>query len=262
MVNAFSGKVVIVTGAGRGMGRAIAESFAERGAKVVIGARTLHYGEETVAQFAANGWDAMLAPCDCASQPDIRRMVDRAVDRYGRLDILVHCAAESPGGPFLDVSDEAIDAALQSSVKAAHWLARAAVPHLKASGAGRMVFISSICGPSTIVPGKLAYAITKSGINTFVRGAGLELATTGITVNGVEPGVTWTDRTRAHSDDTLRAAVTAMIPMNRFAEAREIAAAVRFLASDEAGYITGQTIVVDGGMTLTSSGYLALGGLD
>lgn len=253
MSKKFEGKSVVVTGAGRGMGRTIAEAFAREGAKVTIGARTLGYGEEAAAAFRAQGWNATVHPCDCRKREDVFGLIEHAAATFGGVDIVVHSAGEVPHGGLLGTTDEGLESALATSVKAAYWLAQSAAPYLAATGDGRLLFVSSICGPSTVIAGMTAYAITKSAINTFIRGAALELIGQGITVNGVEPGVTWTDGMRSNSTVAQRDATLPSIPAGRFAEPEEIARALLFLAEPEAGYITGQTIVVDGGMSLSAS---------
>lgn len=253
MSRKFEGKIVVVTGGGRGMGRTIAEAFAREGARVAIGARTLRYGDETVAAFQAEGWTATVYQCDCRQRADVIGLVDHAAKTFGGIDIIVHSAGEVPHGSLLKMADEALESAIATSIKAAYWLTQRGSPYLKASSAGRLLFVSSICGPRTVVSGMTAYAITKSAINTFIRSAALELIGDGITVNGVEPGVTWTDGMRANSTEAQRNATLPSIPAGRFGEAEEVARAILFLAEPEAGYITGQTIVVDGGMSLSST---------
>lgn len=260
MSTEFRDKIVIVTSGGRGMGKTIARAFIDAGAKVMVAARTVSHGERTVAEFRAVGGDATLCPCDMTRRDQVVRLVDKTVETYGTVDIVVHTAGELLRGSVLTLTDEVLEAGLACSVKAAYWLTQSAAPFLsKAAGGGRIIFISSICGPRTAVRGLVGYGITKIALKGFIEGAGLELIPQGITVNGVEPGVTWTDRMRALSDDTSRERILTSIPARRFAQPEEIARTVLFLASPKAGYITGQNIVVDGGLCLSTTDVADIG---
>ena len=183
----LAGRIVAVTGGGRGIGRAIAEAFADEGAMVVVGARTPAFGEEAIAAITAAGGTASLRIGDISVQADCDTLIAAAVDRYGGLDILVHAAADIPNGG-IDASDEAIRRGFDSIVMAAFWLTRAARPHLAKSGSGRIVMIGSVCGPTTMVAGRMACGVCKYGLDAFMRGAALELADHGITINAIQPG--------------------------------------------------------------------------
>lgn len=249
----FSGRVVAVTGGGRGIGRAIAEAFAAEGASVMVGARTQSYGEEAVAAIAAAGGRAALQIGDIMREEDCVALVGAAVEQLGGLDILVHAAADIPHGG-IDASDEAIRRGFDSIVMAAFWLTRAARPHLARSGSGRIVTIGSVCGPKTMVRGRMAYGVCKSGLDAFVRGAALELVEQGITVNSIEPGFIASARPVAAMGADAIDAIGQQSPVGRPGTPEEIAHSTLFLASPRSGFITGTSIVVDGGSTLSNIG--------
>jgi 3-oxoacyl-[acyl-carrier protein] reductase len=248
----FAGRIVAVTGGGRGIGRAIAEAFAAQGAQVVVGARTPAYGEEAVAAITAAGGTASLEIGDISEKAACEALVAAAVARYGGLDILVHAAADIPNGG-IDATDEAIQRGFDSIVMAAFWLTRTARPHLAKSGAGRIVMIGSICGPTTMVMGRMAYGVCKSGLDAFVRGAALELAGEGITVNNIQPGFIASARPVANMDAETVKAIGERSPVGRPGTSEEIAHTTLFLASPQSAFITGTSIVIDGGSTITNS---------
>lgn len=259
MSESFAGKVVIVTGAGRGIGRSIAEEFAAAGARVVIAARTVSYGEEAVAAIRAAGGEASLFQIDVNDKARVEELVADTARRFGGIDAIVHSAADIPHGSVLDVSDEAIDKGIGSIIKASFWLTRAAAPWLsQAKDGGRLIFISSICGPKTVVPGRVAYAVAKAGLDAFIRGAALELARSNITVNGVEPGLIASARVQAGMDPQALANFATTLPIPRPGTPEEIAHTVMFLASKRSGYITGESIVIDGGSILGSGNVSSL----
>jgi 3-oxoacyl-[acyl-carrier protein] reductase len=249
----FSGQVAVITGAGRGMGRTIAEALVSEGAKVVIGARTIKYGEQAVANLKAGGAEAVLCQVDVTSRADVFSLIDTAVSHFRKLDIIVHSAAESHKGRVVDISDEDVEQIFASNLKAAFWLTKAGVPHLSNSAkGGRIVMVSSICGPRTAIAGHVAYGTAKAGLNAFIAGAAVELGPQNITVNGVEPGTTSTDRMRSQVSEAQARKIASTVPMGRIGEPADIADAVLFLASPRAGYITGTTITVDGGLSLST----------
>lgn len=255
MMGPFAGKVAIVTGAGRGMGRTIVEALCAEGAKVMIGARTVSHGEIAVSELRKKRAVVGMCKTDVTIRDDIVNLVRETVKEYAALDIVVHCAAEVPIGDVLEVTDEAIERGLASSVKAAFWLTREATPYLSLSkNGGRMVFISSICGPKTALTGLVAYGVAKGGLDSFIRGAALDLARHKITVNGINPGTISTDRMRSSLSDAQVKDMASVIPMGRVGQPEEIARAVLFFSSPHAGYITGQTITIDGGWTLSVPG--------
>jgi 3-oxoacyl-[acyl-carrier protein] reductase len=244
------GKVAIVTGAGQGIGRAIAECFAREGARVVVATRTPEHGEATVSAVRATGGDAIFRPLDVGDGRAVQALVDGIAAELGRLDIVVHNAAAFSHNRVEAMDDAVLDHLLNVNLKACFTLARAAIPHLRRAGGGRFLVTSSVTGPRVAIPGTAHYAASKGGVNAFIRTLALELADDRITVNGVEPGFIDTaalDRLKARFGDD---ALARYIPAKRLGRPEEVAHAMLFLASDEASYITGQTLVVDGGSTL------------
>lgn len=183
-------RVAIVTGGGRGIGRAIAELFAREGAKVVIATLSLEPGREAVKAIMAAGGQATLVPLDMGDRDSVRQMVAKAAAVYGGIDIVVHNAAHIPFGTIDKLAEEELDRTFDVGVKACFWLTKDALPYLQQSAAGRILVTSSIAGLSNAIIGMTHYSAVKSAINGFVRGAGLELARYGVTVNAVAPGLT------------------------------------------------------------------------
>lgn len=253
MQGQLTDKVAIVTGGGRGMGKTIAETLAAEGAKVVIGARTLSYGEQTLAEFREKGYEARLFQADIGRREDCRGLVDFARSECGGLDILVHCAADIPHGSIRELPEEDFQRCIDSILGAAFWLTKDAIPHLEISGAGRIIYISSVCGSQTAIPGMAHYGAAKGGLDAFARGAALELGAAGITVNTVNPGLITSDRMRERLPTEYAQALSAGFPIARTGTTQEVADLVAFLASPKAAYITGQSIVLDGGSTLSTS---------
>lgn len=249
----LQGKVAIVTGAGRGIGAGIARLFAAEGAKVLVATRTAAHGCETVEAIAAAGGEARLCVADLVHPVDAERTVAAAVDAWGRLDIVVHNAASFLGGPVEGYSEEDLETVLSVNLKTCFRLAKAAIPHLRRAGSGRLLFTSSVTGPRVAMPGSAYYAASKGGMNAFIRTAALELARAGITVNGVEPGYIRTAAMELLTDEAGMRELAKYIPVGYIGAPEDIAHAMLFLASDGARYVTGQTIVVDGGSTLPES---------
>ena len=245
-------KAALVTGAGRGIGAGIARVFAAAGAATAVVTRTAAHGRETVDGIKAAGGSASLIEADLGQRAQAQRAVAATVERHGRLDILIHNAGICPTHPIEELPDAALDETLNVNLKAAFWLVQAALPHLRKAGSGRILFTSSVTGPRVSAPGLAHYAASKAGLNGFIKTAALEFAKDRITVNGVEPGYIMTPAMAAYGEETAKA-MAALIPVQAFGQPADVANAMLFLASDAAAYITGQTLVVDGGSTLPES---------
>lgn len=251
-MSSFAGRTVLVTGGGRGIGRGIAEAFARQGAQVMLGVRTPNFGEEAREAIRASGGVAELFQLDVKDPTACRNLVATTVATYGRLDVVVHCAADIPHGGLGEVTDQAMEAGIASSAKAAWWLLDAARPHLSRSGAGRFIAIGSINGTRTAVRGLTAYGMAKAALSAFVRGAALDVAHDGITVNEVLPGLIASARAHEVLGEAGLATLGAQLPIPRAGTPADVAHACLFLASEASGYVTGASIVVDGGSTLSN----------
>jgi 3-oxoacyl-[acyl-carrier protein] reductase len=242
----FHGRVVLVTGGAQGIGQGIASRFAMHGATVAIADLNLALARET-----AHGLpDTHAYQVDLAEKEQIDALLAQVLAAHGRLDVLVHNAGYFPLTPFEQITPEILQRTLAVNLAAAFWLTQAATPAFRQQRRGRVLITSSVTGPRVAYPGLAHYAASKAGVNGFIRAAALELAGSGITVNGVEPGMIRTPAMGNLGDAALHAAIKRGIPVGRLGEPDDIAAAMLFLASDAAGYITGQTLVVDGGSTL------------
>jgi 3-oxoacyl-[acyl-carrier protein] reductase len=249
----LSGKVVLVTGGGQGIGEGIVRVFAGAGAKVVIATRSEANGRAVADSVVKGGGVAWLNRTDVGRRSEVKRVVAETVQRFGRLDIVVHNAAVYPVIPIEQLSDADLDLTLSVNLKAGFWLIQEGLPHLRKQGGGRFLFTSSVTGPNVAMPGTAHYAASKGGMNGLIRTAALEYARQNITVNGVEPGYILTPAMEALGGPEALVQMASQIPLGRLGDPVDIANTMLFLASDAAAYITGQTIVVDGGSTLPES---------
>ena len=241
----LDGKVALVTGASRGIGRAIAASLAEQGATVVAVARGDH-AAEGVAALTARGLKAEALGVDVTDTNALEAVPGGIVERHGRLDILVSNAGITRDQLLMRMKREDWDAVLATNLTATFVLAQAAMrPMLKQRG-GRIIAVSSVVG-QTGNAGQTNYAASKAGLLGFVKALAREVASRSITVNAIAPGMIETDMTRAVAEKA-QGDWAAQIPLGRLGRVDEVAAAVCFLASDEAAYITGQVLAVNGGM--------------
>ncbi|ANG64423.1 oxidoreductase [Marinobacterium aestuarii] len=249
----YKDKVVLVTGAGRGMGRAIALAYAREGAQVVVSARTAKYGEETIAQILALGAQACLVGGDIADRAAIKSMIEGAVETFGALDILVHCAADTARGLISEMSDDTFDHIVRSNIQSLFWLAKDAAPYLcRAQDKGRIIFISSGEANRKYTPTLIPYGSSKAFMNAFARGLAVEFGALNILVNVIEPGLIGTDHMLHTLGDDLPHKLAAHFPVARLGESADIASAALFLTSSEASYITGTSLLVDGGATMVA----------
>ena len=241
----LAGKVALVTGASRGIGRAIAARLAEQGATVVAAARGDH-AAACVAEFTARGWKAEALGVDVTDTDALEAVPGGIVERHGRLDILVSNAGITRDQLLMRMKREDWDAVLTTNLTAAFVLAQAAMrPMLKQRG-GRIIAVSSVVGQMGNA-GQTNYAASKAGLVGFVKALAREVASRSITVNAIAPGMIDTDMTRAVAEKA-QVDWAAQIPLGRLGSVDEVAAAVCFLASDEAAYITGHVLAVNGGM--------------
>lgn len=249
----LSNKVAIVTGAGQGIGEGIARLFANAGAKIVLATRSQASGQAVADSIVKGGGVAWMSQTDVGLHSDVKRVVAQTVERYGRLDIVVHNAAVYPVLPIEQLSDVDLDLTLSVNLKAGFWFIQESLPHLRKEGGGRFLFTSSVTGPNVAMPGTAHYAASKCGLNGLIRTAALEYARQNITVNGVEPGHILTPAMSALGGPEELAQMATQIPLGMLGHPNDIANAMLFFASDAAAYITGQTVVVDGGSTLPES---------
>jgi 3-oxoacyl-[acyl-carrier protein] reductase len=245
----LAGRTALVTGGTRGIGRGIAEVLCGAGARVVISGRDADRGEK-----AADEISTPVAPCvfrraDVRSLDDLHAAADYARERFGSLDVLVHNAGVYPEVPLERMSEADWDLVHTTNLKSAFFAVRACLPLLKQSPAGRIVFVSSITGPITGYPGLAAYGASKAGMDGFMRTAAIEVAPFGITVNAVAPGSIRTEGLADLGEQAI-ASMEALIPLKRLGEPRDVGGTVLFLASDLASFVTGQSLVVDGGQIL------------
>ncbi len=249
----LKGKVTIVTGSGQGIGEGIAKVFAASGAKVVVATRSAGNGQETVDDIIKAGGEAFLFQCDIGQRADVEGLVAATVEKWGRIDITIHNAAIFPMHSVAEMPDDVLDQTLAINMKAGFWLTQESLPHFRKQGGGRIILTSSVTGPTVAMPGTSNYAASKGGMNAFIRTAAIELARENITVNGVEPGYIKTQAMSLLADEEELKEMASLIPKGKIGKPEDIAYTMLFLASDEASYITGQTIIVDGGSTLPES---------
>jgi 3-oxoacyl-[acyl-carrier protein] reductase len=252
MFTSIEGRAVVVTGATRGIGKGIARVFAGAGARVLIAGRDAEAAKATVAELSAGGAEVSHVLADVRSREDCQRMAAAAMERLGGIDVLCANAGIFPDTRLADMTEEDVEEVLGTNLKGTIWSVQACLAPLAASGRGRVILTSSITGPITGFPGWAHYGASKAAQLGFLRTAAIELARDRITVNAVLPGNVATEGLADLGEDYL-ASMTSSIPLGRLGTVEEIGYTALFLATDEAGYITGQTIVVDGGQVLPES---------
>jgi 3-oxoacyl-[acyl-carrier protein] reductase len=249
MLTSLKGKSVIVTGGSKGIGRGIARVFARQGAKVTIAAR-----DEAALKAAAEElpgdvrWDV----CDVSDWDSVKGMVDRAAEAQGGLDVLCANAGAFPQTKIVDMNPTEWDEVMGTNLRSAFLCVKAAISHFEKAGKGRVILTSSITGPVTGFPGWSHYGASKAGQLGFLKTAAMELARYNTTINAVMPGNIYTEGLQDLGQEYLDT-MAASIPLKRLGDVEDIGNAALFFASDEAGYITGQQIVVDGGQIIPES---------
>ena len=248
----LTGKVAVITGSSRGIGKAIAERMAQHGAKVTISSRKAGPCEEVAAEInAKHPGSAIAVPANISSKEDLQRLVDETRKAFGKVDIVVCNAASNPYyGPMAGIEDDQFRKILENNVIANHWLISMCIPEMKERGAGSVIIVSSIGGlrGSPVIG---AYNVSKAADFQLARNLAHEYGPHGIRVNCIAPGLVKTDFAKAlwSNPETLRRA-TDPVPLRRIGEPDEIAGAAVYLASDAGSFMTGQALVVDGGATI------------
>jgi NAD(P)-dependent dehydrogenase (short-subunit alcohol dehydrogenase family) len=244
----MSTQVVLITGGLTGIGRAAAIAFAKKGAKVVVAGRRDEVGKALIQELRSLGAQAEFINADVRKEDDVRNMVDRTVARFGRLDVAVNNAGtEGQGGPITDQTAESFAATFETNVLGVILSMKHEVRAMQAQGSGNIINISSTYGHRG-APRASIYAGAKHAVEGITRSVALELATSGIRVNAVGPGPIDTDMlTRFARTPENQAALVTTVPMNRLGHSEEVANAIVFIASDEASFITGHVLNVDGG---------------
>lgn len=253
MFSSMSGRNVIITGGSKGIGKGIANAFADEGANVMIVAR----GGAELAKTAIEldrrcAGKVRACEADVSQECDVSRMIAETAEVFGGIDILCANAGIFPQMKIADMATADWDRVLAVNLRSTFLCVKVAMPYLQKSGRGRVIVTSSITGPVTGYPGWSHYAASKAGQLGFVRTAAIELAPLGITINAVQPGNIMSEGL-ADLPQGYRDTMAASIPLKRLGVAKDIANAVLFFATEEAAYVTGQSLVIDGGQTLPES---------
>lgn len=243
----FSGKVAVITGAGRGIGRATALAFARRGASIVAANRRVADGEKLVAEISAAGGNAHFVATDITQPDQIKRLMDEAMSRFGRLDILFNNAGyQEPRTPVADTPDESFDRVFHTNARSA-WLGmKYALAYMVPQGSGAIVNCASVSGLRNPNPGLALYSASKAAVISLTRSAAMEYAEKGIRINAVAPGRVVTDMMLGSKIMDM-GAVAAGLPLRRMGKPEEVAEAVVWLASDAASFVVGHVLCTDGG---------------
>ena len=252
MFTSIAGRSVIVTGASKGIGKGIARVFASKGARVLVVARDQAAAQKSADEIKAAGGQAAGFAADVTKWDDMQRMADAAVKQHGGIDVLCANAGIFPAAKLTDMTAETWDEVLGTNLKGTFLAVKACLPAMKQKKRGRIVITSSITGPITGYPGWTHYGASKAGQLGFLRTAAIELAPSNITINAVMPGNIKTEGLDGLGADYLKK-MTDSVPLRRLGAVEDIGHAALFFASDEAAYITGQTLVIDGGQVLPES---------
>lgn len=252
MLTPITGRSAIVTGASKGIGRGIARVFARAGAKVMVVARGEEAARGAVEEIRAAGGRAEMQLCDVTDWDSVQAMVAKTAETFGGVDILCANAGIFPQTKIVEMDPSEWDHVLATNLKSTFLTTKACIPHFEKAGKGRVVVTSSITGPVTGFPGWAHYGASKSGQLGFLKTAAMELSRYNTTINAVMPGNIYTEGLQGLGEDYLKT-MAASIPLKRLGDVEDIGNAALFFASDEAAYITGQQIVVDGGQIIPES---------
>lgn len=251
----FNDQVVIVTGASRGIGKGIAEQFAKEGAKLVLVGRDQALLKKVKEDIETRGGRAIWLKADVSHAEEMEAMAKKAMATYGRIDVLCHNAGIYPMARLENMTLEQWQEVISVNLTGTFLAVKACLPAMKAQKHGKIVITSSISGPVTGLPGYSHYTASKGGVAGFVRTAAIELAKYQININAVEPGNIATEEFNAQGPEHVQNMLRA-IPLGRIGTPEDIACATLFLASREASFITGQSLIVDGGQTLPESHFM------
>ncbi|MEI6876354.1 MAG: SDR family NAD(P)-dependent oxidoreductase [Spirochaetota bacterium] len=242
----FTGKVAVITGAGAGIGRQIANDMAEEGATVIISDIQTKDIDETVAEIKAKGGKAFPGFCDVSDRSQIDKLVADVVKVHGRIDILVNNAGILIPATIEETSDELIDKTIDINLKGVLWAIRAVTPHMKKAGYGRIVSLSSITGKNGDNSSTFAYGATKGAVISLTRSVARQLGPFGVTCNAVAPHAIMT-KMMEYWDDAKKKSISDKIPVRRLGTPSDVARAVLYLAADEASFVNGETLNINGG---------------
>ena len=247
----LSGKVALITGSTRGIGKSMAEELALAGAKVVISSRKAEACDAVRAEFEKQGYEVLARPCNVSRKEELQALVDATMAKWGRIDVAIANAASNPYyGPLTQIPDDAFDKVYLNNVKSVLWLAAITLPGMAERGGGSFISVGSIGGikANTVIG---AYGISKAADHHLVRNLAAEWGVKNVRVNAIAPGLIKTEFARAlWEDEKRRKEREALTPLRRLGVPRDIGGIAVFLASDAAAFITGQTIVADGGVTV------------
>ena len=252
VIKRFEGQVVIVTGASKGIGKGIAYLFAGEGAKVVLVGRDEALLKRVTADIQEKEGTAICVQADVSLPEDMERVVGQVLAHYGKVDVLCHNAGIYPEARLEVMALEEWKRVIDVNLTGTFLAVKACLPAMKEQGHGKIVVTSSISGPQTALPGYSHYTASKGGVAGFIRTAAVELAKYKINVNAVEPGTIISEGLEAMGSDHMNNMIRA-VPLGRLGTAEDVAYAIMFLASKEASYITGQSLIIDGGQTLPES---------
>ena len=245
------GKTAIVTGGNRGIGFALAEGLAKYGATVVIVNRSAEEGEKAAQRMRDAGGSAISIPADVSQKDAVVKMVEKVIDQQGQIDVLVNNAGVNIRKPATEISEKDLNTILDINLKGLFFCCQAAAKPMIEQGRGKIINVSSIAYTYAFLD-RTPYSATKAGVSQLTRTLALEWAKFGLTVNAIGPGIVQTPLTEAYmkSDPQRRDRVRKMIPLGRFSKPEDLVGVTLFLASKTSDYLTGQTIIVDGGFTL------------